>query len=200
MKNRLTNKFLKMFLFLLVFSLIIIASWSFLAYYRFDYEKRLFVDDVITEFSLKIPFVPSYFFPYPRYEVGDENTKSFYYGFVEKFERYTEDDLMAKGQIKNAFAVLQTLDGKKEKVSVYTTDTVFNYSVNGFGLFLKGSDYSSGVEAIQVSSYSPLSKKPLFLRAGNFRFNLRVGDFVRVMTDERGKQSVYWIGTKNIFY
>lgn len=180
--------------------LVVIGLWAFFSFFKFDYENRLLIDDVITELAVKLRPIPIYFFPYPRYVVESKDGGKYYYGFVEKFERQTEDDAMAKGQIIDSKAVLRTLGGREEKVDVYNPMTSFSYLLNGTGLFLKEADYSSGVGVVQVASRSLLDKKLLFLRAGSLRFNLRVGDFVRVSIDKDGSEEVYWYGTKNIFY
>lgn len=179
---------------------LLVGLWYFLSFSKFGYERRLWIDGVITEVAVRLRPIPIYFFPYPRYVVEDGKGNSYYYAFVKEFKRQTEDDAMAKGQIIASSAILQTLDGKEKQIDVYDTSTGFNYLIDGMGLFLREINYESGRGIVDVVGRGVLSKRPLFFKAENLRFNLRVGDFVRVSVTSSGKYSVYWLGTKMYFY
>jgi hypothetical protein len=193
------NKLLRILaLLVLVFVFLTAFLWLLFAYFKFDYGKRLWVDDLITEVATRNVFIPAYLFPYPRYRVADRSGGNYYFARVAAFENETEGNGTDESErITSSFAVLRTLDKKEERINVLDPEIDFNYLTNGQGLFLDSFEAGS---SLSVAGKSLLTKKPLALHGKNLRFNLRTGDFIKVAVDDSGKKEVTWYGSERLFY
>jgi hypothetical protein len=199
------NKSSKIFILLgiLVGVVILLSSfWWFLSYSRLSYEKRAWLDDLITGISIRTRAIPVYLLPYPRYEVMNKDGESYYYAFVESFTTSNEETSLGPiKDTKSSVLNLKTIGGENKNLDFWNQDINFLFRSDGVGLFVgEANKISEGNYQISGVVKSLVTQEPLFLRATSYKANVREGDLVKVYVDKNKKVSIFWLGSRNIFY
>lgn len=168
---------------------LLVTTWLGLSHVRVDYDTRMFVDRVINDLRLKIRFIPTQGWPWPKYvvtsvEAGNDGSS------VYRHVAYGRVEIVKVGEGEEMVRIGLSLLGDETEIEAVILKEAGDYQMF-YGKLKDSFTFQFKTVNYQVSEVSPIDKRPVTVALPWQIGEVRVNSIARVEWEDNSPKALF---------